>query len=113
MRTLNKVQFRFQDTAPVLHPLMMGIGRCLIELDDHVHGGAVVAPFEDVKVVRQLMLVAVGKAQSGNQQREQGQKREPCAPGGCVKDAVLKGSPGFTYGGHYLFLLALLKGPSG
>ncbi len=41
MRAFNDVQFGLQNTALVLHLLMVGIGRCLIELDDHVYRGAV------------------------------------------------------------------------
>src|SRR5260370_40620075 len=71
---------------------MVGIGRCLIELDDNVHSGAVIAAFESVKVFRQLAL-AVGKGQSGSQQGDQRQEGKPRAPSRCLKDARVRGSP--------------------
>ena len=59
---------------------MMGIGRRLVELDDDIHRGATRAAFQGFKVLRHLALVAVGKGQSGSQQDDQRQEREPRAP---------------------------------
>ena len=73
-----------------LYLLMVGSRQRLVELDDHVHRGAAMGAFESVEVFGQLVLLAVGKGQSGNQQSKQGQEREPCAPGRCLQDAVVR-----------------------
>ena len=59
VRALDEVQLGLQNPALVLYLLMVGLGRCLIELYDYDPGGADVAAFENVKVVRQFVLVAI------------------------------------------------------
>src|SRR5438132_13146547 len=81
MGSFDDVQLCLQYSALVLHLLMVDSGRCLMELDDHVDRGAVMAAFESIKVFGQLMFLAVGKGQSGGQQRDQGKEHEPRAPG--------------------------------
>ena len=80
MGSLDDVQFRFQDAALSLHLLMVGSRRRLLVLDDHVNRGAVVAAFQSVEIFGQLILLAVSKGQSGGQQGDQSQKRDPRAP---------------------------------
>src|SRR5437762_11300273 len=67
MGSFDDVQLCLQYSTLVLHLLMVDSGRCLIELDDHVDRGAVMAAFESIKVFGQLMFLAVGKGQSGGQ----------------------------------------------
>src|SRR5258707_13900446 len=110
MRGLDEVQLRLQDPALALHLLMVGSGRCLVELDDHVNGGAVMAAFESIEVRRKLVVLPVGKGQSCSQQRDQNQECKPCTPGGCLKDAVVRVSP---CGVHKLSSQNCLEGPRG
>src|SRR5260370_1333343 len=71
--------------------LRVGSGRRLVELDDHVDRGAVMAAFDSVEVFGQLMLLAVGKRSSGSQQSNQGQEREPPAPSRCLQEWITGG----------------------
>ena len=63
---------------------MVGCGRRLVELDDHVDSGAVLAAFQGVKVARNLMVLAIGKRQSRSKQGEQGQPGKAPAPSRCL-----------------------------
>src|SRR2546429_4296962 len=68
MSSFDDVQPCLQGSALVLHLMMMGITRRLVELNDHVHRGAVMAAFDSIKLFGQLMLFAVGKGRTGCQQ---------------------------------------------
>ena len=45
MGSLDNVQLPLQDSALVVHLLMVGLGRSLVELDDDVHHSAVMTAF--------------------------------------------------------------------
>src|SRR5438132_13724928 len=88
MTSFDDVQPCLQGSALVLHLLMMGISRRLVELNDHVHRGTVMVAFDSIKLFGQLMLFAVGKGRTGCQQYDQGQEREPRAPCRCFQDGI-------------------------
>ena len=80
MSSFDDVELCLKGSTLVLHLLMMGSGRRLVELNDHVHRGAVMAAFDSIKLFGQLMLFAVGKGRTGCQQYDQGQERKPRSP---------------------------------
>jgi hypothetical protein len=47
---------------------MVGIGRCLLELDNHVYRAAMLAAFQSIEVIGHPALLTIGKGQSGSEQ---------------------------------------------
>src|SRR5260370_8641237 len=80
MGPLDKVQLRLQGPALSLHLLMVGTRRRLVELDNDVYRGAVLAALYRVKIVGQFVLLAVSRGRSGSHQCNQDSEGKPPAP---------------------------------
>lgn len=91
MSALDEVQLVPEHAAIVLHLLMVGVGRGLLELDDDVDRGAVMAAFEGIKILGKLVLLAVAKGQTSDKQRNQAQDGEASAPRRRFEETVAGG----------------------
>src|SRR5262249_41108072 len=97
MRALNKVQFRLQLPAFVLHLLMMGVGWCLVELNDHVHGA--VAMDGKLAEVGGDLAVMLRKGGGAAQQWQSGRQKAQGPQGPAVLVLDLAGG-GCVFGSH-------------